>query len=107
MPGRLGQQEGGAGLTDAQRTVLQDTVVRDGAGLSVHALYAKLRAHMGRVAPTRNEVAGFVRALPQTQLARMPKSTTGEANVIAPVIPKAEALSSVWIDTMFLPAHNE
>ena len=95
MPGRPGQQEGGAGLTAAQRTALEQVVLRDGAGLGVHALYAKLRTHMGRVAPTRNEVAGFVRALPETQLARMPKSTAGQANIIAPVIPKAVPLSSV------------
>ena len=105
MPGRIGQRKGVRGLTIPQRERLNELVLVDGIGLGVHALHDTLMREMGEGAPTRNEIAEYKHALQSEQIARPPKSTTGENNSIAPVIPHpAIPMSSCWADTMFLPA---
>ena len=104
MVARIGQRKGNKGLTPQQRTKLEGLVLTKGIGLGVTALAYKLRKEDGVNAPSRAEVADFLREQPSHQLATMPKSVTGKENAIAPVIPKAIPMSRVFADSMFLPA---
>ena len=105
MPWRPGVARGGynAGLTDEEQAAMEEAVLQQGIGEGVHALYHRLRREMGAGAPSRNEVARFLRVRPETQMARMPRKDKS----IAPVLPQG-VLSRVFADGMFLPrtAHN-
>ena len=103
MPGRPGQRWGQRGLTPAQRNRLE-SLVHSGVLLGVTAMSYKLRQEDGEDAPSRAEIADFLRELPSNQLATMPRAVSGPENSIAPVIPPAVPLSRVFADSMFLPA---
>ena len=104
MVARSGSKWGEKGLTAQQRKRLEDLVLTKGVGIGVTALAHKLRKEDGVNAPSRAEVADFLREQPSHQIATMPKSVTGKDNAIAPVIPKAMPLSRVFADSLFLPA---
>ncbi len=87
MPGVKGQKWGQSGLSVAQRTKLEEVVLRDGIGLGVTALHYKLRTDMGPGAPTREEIGEWKRAIPSEQLAQMPREVASVKNSVAPVIP--------------------
>ena len=79
-------------------------MIRDGYGIGVTAHHQKLRVEMGADAPTREDIGQWKRAVPSEQIARMPKATSGVANVTATVIPPAYPMSRVFADTYFLLA---
>lgn len=79
--------------------MLEYAYLTEGIREGVTALYQRLRDENGNQAPTRAEVADWLRARPESQIARMPVKDVS----VAPVLPRAEPLSIVFMDTMMMP----
>jgi hypothetical protein len=103
MPGVKGMKWGSRGLTIAQRTRLEEVVLRDGIGLGVTAMHYKLSEEM-EDAPAREEVGEWMRSIPSAQVAQMPREIAGPENAVQPVIPPPQPLSRCFCDSYFLPA---
>ena len=102
MPWRVGIPKQGyiAGITPAERQMMENAYLRDGLEGGVHSLYHRLMSIHGPAnAPTRDDVATFLRARPEAQIDRIPRRDLS----IQPVLPPPEPLSRVFTDLMKLP----
>ena len=107
MPWRSGVQRIGyaPGLTQAQEDMLEDVVLVQGIGEGIQALYQRLRAEHGDLAPTRKAIGNWLKRQPGYQIAHMPKKDVS----VAPVLPRSDApLHLTFADTMLMPhtSHN-
>ena len=59
---------------------------------------------MGGGAPTKDQVAKWMRERPEIQKSRMVKKVEGEKNSGGPIIPPAVVMSYIAADTLFIPA---
>ena len=90
-------------LTQPQRARLERA--RDDGELNgVGSMYHVLRAEMGALAPNKNQISTFMKALPSVQINKTTKSVAGKKNVIGPMIPPPLPLGWCAADTGFIPA---
>ena len=90
-------------LADEQRDALESMLER-GHMTGVTTVYWALIDAMGGGAPTKDQVAKWMRERPEIQKSRMVKKVEGEKNSGGPIIPPAVVMSYIAADTLFIPA---
>jgi hypothetical protein len=93
-----------AGLTPEEEELIEDVYHQQGIHEGVRALHYRLVGLHGANAPSRKDVADWLRREPSAQTAKMPRKHKS----IAPVLPAPTPLSVVFMDSFYLPrtAHN-
>jgi hypothetical protein len=90
-------------LTAQQRARLERA--RDKGEMNgVGSMYHLLRNEMGPLAPNKNQIATFMRALPSVQINKTTKSVAGKKNVIGPMLPPPIPIGWCASDCAFIPA---
>ena len=90
-------------LADEQRDALESMLER-GHMTGVTTVYWALIDAMGGGAPTKDQVAKWMRERPEIQKSRMVKKVEGKKNSGGPIIPPAVVMSYIAADTLFIPA---
>ena len=90
-------------LTDEQRDALGSMLER-GHMTGVTTAYWALIGAMGDDAPTKDQVAKWMRERPELQKSRMVKKVDGKKNSGGPIIPQPMVMSYIAADTLFVPA---
>ena len=90
-------------LTDEQRDALGSMLER-GHMTGVTTAYWALIDAMGDDAPTKDQVAKWMRERPELQKSRMVKKVDGKKNSSGPIIPQPTVMPYIAADTLFIPA---